>query len=81
MTAELKAKSQVTIPMSLVKSMSLKQGDLFDIFEEDGRIVLVPVAVYPKKYVERLEEEVRNSAKSSRAFDNVDDLIASLEAE
>ena len=79
MNVELKAKSQVTIPMSLVKSMSLKKGDMFDIFEENGRIILVPIAVYPKAYVERLEKEVRDFSKSSKSFDNVEDMIASLE--
>ena len=79
MTVELKAKSQVTIPMALVKSLSLKQGDLFDIFVEDGKIVLVPVAVYPKAYVEKLEREVRNPSGQSQPFHDVDELIASLE--
>ena len=60
MNVELKAKSQVTIPMSLVKSMSLKKGNMFDIFEENGKIILVAVAVYPKAYVERLEKEARD---------------------
>ena len=81
MTAELKAKSQVTIPMSIVKSMSLKQGDLFDVFEENGRIVLVPVVLYPKSYVEQLEREARAKNTSSKTYDNVDDLISSLEEE
>ena len=79
MNVELKAKSQVTIPMPLVKSMSLKKGDMFDIFEENGKIILFPVAVYPKAYVECLEKEARDLSKSSKSFDNVEDMIASLE--
>ena len=79
MTAELKAKSQVTIPMALVKSLSLKKGDLFDVFEEDGKIILVPVALYPKSYVEQLEKAAKDSSRSSSYFDNAGDLLASLE--
>ena len=54
------------------------------IFEKDGMVCLVPVAVYPKKYVEDLKKEVSELKKDiksgrQRTYDNIDDMIASLE--
>ena len=58
MMAELRTKSQITIPKGIVSKLGLAQGDKFDVFEKDGVIHLVPVAVYPKQYVDKLEKEV-----------------------
>ena len=51
MLVELKAKSQVTIPKEIVSLMNLNQGDKFEIIEESGRIVLIPLEVYPKNTI------------------------------
>ena len=45
---------------------------------------MVPVAIYPKKYVEKLQKEVnelKNNIKSGKqkTFSNVDEMISSLE--
>ena len=48
MVTVLRAKSQITIPSAIVASLDLKEGDQLDIFEENGSIRIVPVAVYPK---------------------------------
>ena len=45
MLVELKAKSQVTIPKDIVNSMELNQGDQFEVIEDNGKIVLVPVCL------------------------------------
>lgn len=52
MLVELKAKSQVTIPKDIVNSLDLNQGDQFEVMEEDGKIIFVPVAVYPERVIE-----------------------------
>ena len=54
--------------------------------EKDGFICLVPVAVYPKKYLNELKEEI-NGVKARLAsgeqpvFDSVDALFDKLEAD
>lgn len=84
MLAELRAKSQVTIPKELVDKMGLLEGDKFEIFEKDGTICIMPVVVYPKKYLNKLKVEIEE-AKSRIAsgeqpvFDNVDALFTELE--
>lgn len=56
MIAELRGKSQITIPKAIVDAIGLSVGDKLDVSERDGAIRLVPVAVYPKAYVKGLEE-------------------------
>ena len=84
MLAELRAKSQITIPKELVDRLGLSEGDKLDIYEKDGLLYMMPVIVYPKKYLDELRDEIE-AAKAKIAsgeqpvFDNVDALIAKLE--
>ena len=84
MIAEFRTKSQITIPKEIVMSLGLTEGDKVDIFEKDGEIHIVPVVVYPKKYVEELQSEI-SEAKAKIAsgelsvFDSIDKLFESLE--
>lgn len=86
MLVELRTKSQVTIPKEIVARLGLSEGDQLDIREEDGTITLVPVAVYPKKYLNDLEQEIRAvkaklAAGEQPVFDSVDAMLQKLEGE
>lgn len=48
MLAELRQKSQITIPKEIIVKLGLSEGDTLDIFEKDGTICIMPVVVYPK---------------------------------
>ena len=83
MVIELREKSQITIPSSIIKSLKLHVGDQFDVLEKDGMICLVPVVTYPKKYVNELKEEVNKLEKdikngSAQGYENLVDLIEAL---
>ena len=83
MLAELKDKSQLTIPKPIIKELGLERGDMFDVVVEGGNVILVPVVVYPKAKVKELEAlvaEARAEAASGTAviYDDVEDLIADL---
>ncbi|MCC8048075.1 MAG: AbrB/MazE/SpoVT family DNA-binding domain-containing protein [Oscillospiraceae bacterium] len=84
MLAELRQKSQITIPREIVAKLGLSEGDKLEIFERDGTICMMPVVVYPKKYIDELLGEI-NEAKAKiasgeqPAFDSVDALFAKLE--
>ena len=86
MLAELRQKSQITIPKEIIIKLGLSEGDKLDIFEKDGYICIMPVAVYPKKYLDELREEI-NDVKAKivsgeqPVFDSVDALFDKLEAE
>ena len=55
MLTELRTKSQITIPKGIVKKLNLQEGDKLEIYEQDGEIRIVPVAVCPVGYLEELE--------------------------
>lgn len=48
MICELKDRSQITIPSSLVKKLDLKTGDFFEIQEKDGALLLIPSITIPR---------------------------------
>ncbi|WP_311480687.1 AbrB/MazE/SpoVT family DNA-binding domain-containing protein [uncultured Anaerococcus sp.] len=84
MLVELKAKSQVTIPKDIVNSMDLSQGDQFEVIEDNGRIVLVPVAIYPEHVIKELKaqvEEIKENIKNGDQpiFDSIDSLFEELD--
>ncbi len=85
MLVELCQKSQITIPKEIIVKLGLSEGDKLDIFEKDGTICMMPVVVYPKKYLDELRGEI-DEAKAKIAsgeqpvFDSVDALFAKLEA-
>lgn len=84
MLVELKAKSQVTIPKEIVSLMNLSQGDKFEIIEESGKIVLIPLEVYPKNVIDELKasvEEIKASINNGErpVFDSIDALFEELD--
>lgn len=86
MLAELRQKSQITIPKEIIVSLGLSEGDTLDIFEKDGTICIMPVAVYPKKYLNELREELgeikaKIASGEQPVFDNVNALFDKLEEE
>lgn len=86
MLAELRQKSQITIPKEIIVKLGLSEGDKLDIFEKDGTICMLPVAVYPKKYLDELRAELgeiktKIASGEQPVFDSVDALFAKLEAD
>ena len=84
MLVELKAKSQVTIPKDIVNSMELNQGDQFEVIEDNGKIVLVPVVIYPEHVIKNLKAEVKEIKESIKngtqpVFDSIDSLFEELD--
>ena len=84
MLVELKAKSQVTIPKDIVNSMDLNQGDQFEVIEDEGKIILVPVAIYPEHVIKELKEQVNEIKESIKngdqpIFDSIDSLFEELD--
>lgn len=86
MLAELRQKAQVTIPREIIVKLGLSEGDKLDIFEKDGSICIMPVTVYPKKYLDELREEIndmktRIASGEQPVFDSIDALFDKLEAD
>ncbi|MCM1125332.1 MAG: AbrB/MazE/SpoVT family DNA-binding domain-containing protein [Lachnospiraceae bacterium] len=86
MLAELRQKSQITIPKEIIAKLGLSEGDKLDIFERDGAICMLPVVVYPKKYLDELRGELSEvkakiASGEQPVFDSVEELFAKLEAD
>lgn len=84
MIAELREKGQITIPKEIVKSLVLSKGDRFDVCEKDGAIMLMPVVVYPRNYVDSLKMELyetiaKYESGQIKSFDSIDDMFNNLE--
>ena len=84
MLAVLRSKSQITIPKELVDKLGLSEGDKLEISEKDGVICIMPVAIYPKKYLDELHKEIEETkakiaSGEQPVFDSVDALFAKLE--
>jgi len=84
MLAELRAKSQITLPKELVDKLGLSEGDKLELFEKDGTICIVPVVVYPKKYLDELKDEIeatkaKIASGEQPVFNSLDTLLARLE--
>lgn len=84
MLVEFRVKSQITIPKELVDRLGLSEGDKMEVYEKDGMICIMPVVVYPKKYIDELREKIEETKTKMASgeqpvFDNMDALFAKLE--
>ena len=84
MLIELRKKSQITIPKEIVNELNLEEKDQLEISVRNGVIMIEPVAVYSKSYIQRLEDTVmRINEDSSKynvgPFKSVEEVISYLE--
>jgi len=84
MIATVRKRSQITLPAEIVNSLGISEGDQLQVFEKDGGIVLLPLAVYPVSYIEELKYELSDikakiESGEHPVFDNVDALFEALE--
>lgn len=85
MIMEFRKTAMLTIPNEFVESLGIKEGDKLEITEKNGMIQIVPVVVYPKKYIESLSREVEAAKKLCESgemplFDNAQDMFKQLES-
>ncbi len=81
MLAEIRGRSQITIPAEIIKKLGISEGDKFEVMERDGGIFLCPVVVYPKEKIEKLAKLVKESAaeiNDSKTFESVEDMFADM---
>ena len=81
MLAEIRGRSQITIPSEIIKKLGISEGDKFDIMERDGGIFLCPVVVYPKDKIAKIAKilkESENDTKTRTAFEIVEDMFSDM---
>lgn len=81
MLAEIRGRSQITIPAELIKKLGISEGDKFDIVEKDGGIFLCPVVVYPKEKLTKIAKiikDLENDTSKKKEFESVDDMFSDM---
>ena len=78
MLAEIRGRSQITIPSEIIKKLGISEGDKFEIMERDGGIFLCPVVVYPKDKIAKILKESENDTKTRTAFESVEDMFSDM---
>lgn len=81
MLAEIRGRSQITIPSEIIKKLGISEGDTFDVMEKDGGIFLCPVVVYPKDKIAKIAKllkESENETSPRPAFESVEDMFADM---
>ena len=81
MLAEIRGRSQITIPSEIIKKLGISEGDKFDIVERDGGIFLCPVVVYPKDKIAKIAKILKESesdTKKKTAFESVEDMFSDM---
>lgn len=81
MLAELRGRSQITIPSEITKTLGVKEGDKFEVIVKDGGIFLCPVVVYPKRTIEQLAEYVKQAVeetKDNKSYCDVEEMFRDM---
>ena len=81
MLAEIRGRSQITIPAEIIKKLGICEGDKFDIVERDGGIFLCPVIVYPKDKLLKIAKLIKESEaqlSTQKSFDTVEDMFSDM---
>ena len=81
MLAEIRGRSQITIPAEIIKKLGISEGDKFDIVEKDGGIFLCPVVVYPKDKMAKIAKLIKDSeadVKDQTAFESVEEMFSDM---
>ena len=81
MLAEIRGRSQITIPSEIIKKLGISEGDKFEIMEKDGGIFLCPVVVYPKDKIAKIAKILKESesdTKKKTAFESVEDMFSDM---
>ena len=79
MMIEMRARSQITLPNEIIKSLGLSEGDKFEVMERDGGVFLCPVVVYPKAKLEKIAKIIKDHEKNpSAAFESVEDMFKDI---
>jgi AbrB family looped-hinge helix DNA binding protein len=88
MVIKLRERSQITLPVEIVKKLNIKTGDSLEVKLEDDKIVVTPVLVIDRsqawfwsKEWQDMEREAEEDIKAGRLghAKDVDDLIKQLE--
>lgn len=83
MNKQMRARSQITVPSGIVRSLGIQEGDKFEVLQLDGGIFLRPVVIYPKAEMQRVAKLIKETKAEYRAgklksYDDVDKMFEDM---
>ena len=79
MLIKMRARSQITLPNEIIKSLGISEGDKFEVMERDGGVFLCPVIVYPKAKLEQIAKIIKgHKKKPSTVYERVEDMFKDI---
>ena len=79
MLVEMRARSQITLPSEIIRSLGLSEGDKFEAVERDGGVFLCPVVVYPKSEMAKIAKIIKEHSKNpSTVYESVEGMFKDL---
>ena len=79
MIADLKFNSQMALSEKTIKKFGVNVGDVFEIVEFDGKLVLCPVVEYPEETLERIRQIIEEHEKEPRVvYASVDEMFEAI---
>ncbi len=88
MLTEIRSRSQITIPVEIIKKLNLKKGDTLEIKVDGDQIILRPVVTVPKEQAffwtnkwQQEEKQVENEIENKKinSADSKEQLFNDLE--
>lgn len=82
--AQVRPKSQITLPHKIMVAMGLKEGDILEVSAKENKITLTPKAVIDEVILSPREEKELDEALQQvkegkvKIFDSMDELIRDL---
>ena len=79
MLVEVRARSQITLPSEITRSLGINEGDRFEAIERDGGVFLCPVVVYPKSKIAKIAKILKEHERSpSIVYESVEGMFKDL---
>jgi len=79
MLVEMRARSQITLPSEIIRSLGINEGDRFEAVERDGGVFLCPVVVYPKSKMAKIAKIIKEHEKNpSTVYESVEGMFKDL---
>jgi AbrB family looped-hinge helix DNA binding protein len=80
MLIEMRGRSQITLPVEIVKKLGISEGDQLEVIERDGGVFLCPVVVYPKAKLERIAKIIKDhKTNPSAVYESVEDMFKAFD--
>jgi AbrB family looped-hinge helix DNA binding protein len=63
MIVDVRKRLQITLPKELADKVNIKEGDILEVTESDGSLILTPSVVISNNYVEELKRKAEQYEK------------------